>query len=551
MQMETLGQMFVESVKSHSDRPALGFVGEKAYSYLEMAYRVSALMQFLDERGIGKDDKVAILSTNQPNWGVAYFAIVSMGAVAVPILPDFHEDEISNILKHSEAKALLISQNLYKKVDTQMLASIPLLMLLDQYAEFTADTPENDLATLPTVLPTNRELPRLTPVAKDDLAAIIYTSGTTGKSKGVMLTHWNLVFTVMGCMKLHYIKSNDRILSLLPLSHTLENTVAFLLPIHAGASVWYMKKLPTPAVLLPALQIVKPTIVLSVPLIIEKIYKGKVLPNINKKLLTRKLYQYTPTRKLLNRVAGKKLLKTFGGHLEFFGIGGAKLDPGVEQFMLEANFPYAVGYGLTETAPLLAGFDVFKGRFQSTGHPIEGVTLKIHEPDPQSGEGEIWAKGDNVMKGYYKEPELTAEVITPDGWFRTGDLGCVDNEGFVFIKGRLKNMIVGASGENIYPEEIEAVINRFKHVLESLVVQEEGRLVAMVHFNREELESKFHHLKERAHHAIEQHLKELSAELHQFVNERVNKFSRIQQVITHHEPFEKTATKKIKRFLYK
>jgi long-chain acyl-CoA synthetase len=551
MSIETLGQMFNESVKHNSDQPALGFVNEKAYTYRETAYKVNALILFLKSKGISKDDKVAILSTNQPNWGVAYFAVVSMGAVVVPILPDFHEDEIGNILNHSNAKALLVSQNLYKKIDSQLLSSIPLLMLVDQFAVFEAHTPENELATLETSVEITNELPPLYPIQGNDLAAIIYTSGTTGKSKGVMLTHWNLVFTVMGCMKLHYIKPSDRILSMLPLSHTLENTVAFLLPFHAGASIWYMKKLPTPAVLLPALQVVKPTIILSVPLIIEKIYKGKVLPNINKKFITRKLYRYATTRKLLNRVAGKKLMKTFGGQLEFFGIGGAKLDPGVEQFMIEAKFPYAVGYGLTETAPLLAGFDVFQGRFQSTGHPVDGVTLKIHEPDPLSGEGEIWAKGDNVMKGYYKEPELTAEVITPDGWFRTGDLGCIDDEGFIYIKGRLKNMIVGASGENIYPEEIEAVINRFKHVLESVVIQEKGKLVARVHFNREELESKFQHLKEQAHHSIEQYLKELNAELHQFVNERVNKFSRIQQVITHSEPFEKTATKKIKRFLYK
>lgn len=289
---------------------------------------------------------------------------------------------------------------------------------------------------------------------------------------------------------------------------------------------------------------------LTVPLIIEKVYKGSVLPTINAKSITRRLYKFSPARKLLNRVAGKKLYKTFGGKLKFFGIGGAKLDPTVEKFLIEGKFPYAVGYGLTETAPLLAGFDSFKGKYQSTGPAMEGVTLKINNPDPVTGEGEIWAKGENVMKGYYKEPELTSEVLTEDGWFKTGDLGAFDADGYLFIKGRLKNMIVGASGENIYPEEIEAIINRFQYVLESVVVQQKGKLVAMVHFNMEELSARFESLKEQASQLIDNHVEELKKELQYYVNSKVNKFSKLQMVVLQPEPFEKTATKKIKRFLY-
>lgn len=551
MSIETLGLLFSESAKSNHLRPALGFVGEPFLTYGEVEKQVKSLMAYLEANNIIKGDKVAILSTNQPNWGVAYFAIVSMGAVAVPILPDFHEDEIENILLHSETKALFISNGLFSKLKTNLLEKLSLVVLIESFTTITAFTPMADFPKLPSSVKVGSSPLKEYAVEKDDLASIIYTSGTTGKSKGVMLSHWNLVFTVLGSMKMHKVKNVDRIISLLPLSHTLENTVAFLLPIHAGASISYMKKPPTPSVLLPALLEVKPTIVLSVPLIIEKIYKGKILPNINAKAITRRLYKFAPTRKLLNKVAGKKLMKTFGGKLEFFGIGGAKLDPSVERFMLEANFPYAIGYGLTETAPILAGFDAFQGKFQSTGPAMEGVTLKINQPDPVTGEGEIWAKGDNVMKGYYKEPELTAEVITNDGWFRTGDLGCFDDSGFLYIKGRLKNMIVGASGENIYPEEIEAVINRFKHVLESVVVQKKGKLVAMVHFNIEELQLKYQHLKDHTGQYVDQHIQELLVELHEFVNSRVNKFSRIQQVVYQMEPFEKTATKKIKRFMYK
>jgi long-chain acyl-CoA synthetase len=253
---------------------------------------------------------------------------------------------------------------------------------------------------------------------------------------------------------------------------------------------------------------------------------------------------------MLHRVAGKQLYKSFGGELKFFGIGGAKLDGVVERFLRDAKFPYAIGYGLTETSPVLAGTRPFKGTWQSTGPALKGVELKIHDPDPVTGEGEIWAKGDNVMKGYYKEPGITAEVLTEDGWFRTGDLGSFDKKNYLYIKGRLKNMIVGASGENIYPEEIESVINNFPNVIESVVIQQKGRLVALVHFNMEELEKKFQHLKEEISDKLETTLDEMREELHAYVNARVNSFSQLKAVVVYSEPFEKTATQKIKRFIY-
>jgi len=546
MVIDTLGAMFNESVKQNASKLALGFVGERALTYHEVFQKVNSVIAFLESKGIEKGDKIGILSTNQPNWGIAYFAIVSMGAVVVPILPDFSESEIENVLTHAEVKALFVSENLYRKIDNEKLPNLELIMLVDNFSEIS----HNGIFDQPSF--TNEDiLPQKEyRVEKDDLASIIYTSGTTGKSKGVMLSHWNLTFTVKGSGKIHNITSKDRLLSILPLSHTYENTVAFLLPFAGGATIWYLRKPPVPSVLMPALLEVKPTIMLSVPLIIEKVYKGKVLPSINSKVATRILYKFAPTRKLLNLVAGKKLMATFGGCVEFFGIGGAKLDPTVEKFLIEAKFPYAIGYGLTETSPLLAGFDSFKGKYQTTGPAMDGVTLKINNPDPITGEGEIWAKGDNVMKGYYKEPELTADVITPEGWFRTGDLGCFDKTGYLSIRGRLKNMIVGASGENIYPEEIEEIINRFKHVLESVVVQKKGKLVAMVHFNMEELESKYAYLKDQANQYVENYLNELTKELQLYVNSKVNKFSKVQLVVAQIEPFEKTATKKIKRFLY-
>ena len=317
-----------------------------------------------------------------------------------------------------------------------------------------------------------------------------------------------------------------------------------------GSCVYYLRKPPTPAVLLPALAEVKPTMMLTVPLIIEKIYFNKILPAFRDNLTIKLLYKIPFLRKILNKTAGKKLVKTFGGELKFYGIGGAKLNRTVEKFLIEAKFPYAIGYGLTETSPLLAGTNPELSVFESTGPAIEGVELKINNPDIKTGEGEIWAKGPNVMKGYYKEPDMTKEVLTPDGWFKTGDLGAFDQNNNLFIKGRLKNMIVGASGENIYPEEIESIINNFRFVVESLVVQQKGKLVALVHINMEELEKKYQNLKQDMTKQLEDKVDEVLNELQEYVNSQVNKFSQINKVVLQPVPFQKTATQKIKRFLY-
>jgi long-chain acyl-CoA synthetase len=289
---------------------------------------------------------------------------------------------------------------------------------------------------------------------------------------------------------------------------------------------------------------------LTVPLIIEKIYFNKILPTFRDKLILKLLYKIPLIRKKLNAAAGKKLLKTFGGELKFYGIGGAKLNKMVERFLIEAKFPYAIGYGLTETSPLLAGSNPQKAVFESTGPAIEGIELIINNPDKKAGEGEIWARGPNIMKGYYKEPTMTKEVLTPDGWFKTGDLGALDRNNNLFIKGRLKNMIVGASGENIYPEEIESIINNFRFVVDSLVVQQKGKLVALVQINMEELEKKYQILKQDMTRQFEDKVDDVLNELQDYVNSQVNKFSQIQKVVLQSVPFQKTATLKIKRFLY-
>jgi len=540
MTKRTFPALLESTVEKHAGSVAFGFVGEKPVTYGEVALQVSALMAMLENAGIGKGDKVAILSTNMPNWGIAYFAITSMGAVAVPILPDFSPAEVNNIVSHSETKLIFASAALMVK--TELLPKNVSKVLIE---DFSVVHSEKSFSFRPGSVPANKY-----EVEENDLGVIIYTSGTTGRSKGVMLSHLNICIDAYGASVIQPIDHTDRFLSVLPLSHTYENTLGLVLPVSHGASVWYLRKPPTAPVLLPALQEIKPTIMLTVPLIIEKIYFNKIVPTMNSKAITKVLFKFAPTRKLLSKVAGKKLMETFGGALKFYGVGGAKLNRTVERFLIEARFPYAIGYGLTETAPLIAGFGPFRGTWESTGPAMTGVTLKINNPDPVTGEGEIWAKGDNIMLGYYKEPEITREVLTDDGWFKTGDLGIMDNKGTLFIKGRLKNMILSSTGENIYPEEIESVINNFSHVIESLVIEKKGKLVAMVHLNMEELESKYHSMKHEMSRKLDDFINDTLQELQEYVNSQVGKGSRLAMVVLQPEPFQKTPTLKIKRFLY-
>jgi len=539
----TFPAMFNETVQKFGKYNAYAFVGEEPKSYETVNKEIRALIAFLEKNGICPGDKVAILSTNMPNWGVAFFSITFMGAVVVPILPDFSNTEVGNVLEHSGAKAIFISTSLLPRIEGFKSEYLKTAILIEDFSLIFSEkgSSEFNSSTLPV---------RNYEVEEEDLASIIYTSGTTGRSKGVMLTHKNISFNALKGRKLQPIDENDRFLSVLPLSHTYENTLGLILPMLCGSCVYYLRKPPTPAVLLPAFAEIKPTLMLTVPLIIEKIYFNKIMPAFRDKLILKLLYKIPLFRKILNKAAGKKLLKTFGGELKFYGIGGAKLNKTVEKFLIEAKFPYAIGYGLTETAPLLAGANPQKSLFESTGPAIEGIELIINNPDKKTGEGEIWAKGPTVMKGYYKEPEMMKEVLTPDGWFKTGDLGTLDRNNYLFIKGRSKSMIVGASGENIYPEEIESIINNFRFVVESLVVQQQGKLVALVHINMEELEKKYQSLKQDMTRQFEDKVDEVLNELQVYVNSQVNKFSQIQKVVLQHDPFQKTATLKIKRFLY-
>lgn len=541
-------------VSKYAQNNALGYVDEKPMTYAQMGKQIEAVKVFLEALEIKPGDRVVIYSQNMPNWGVVYFALQCMGVVAVPVLPDFNSFELQNVLQHSEAKAIFISKSLEFRLKEIKIDFVDTIVRIDNFEVIEAKKQN-------VVFEKNAESTKSYSTDENKLAILLYTSGTTGDSKGVMLSQKNVIINAFQADGMQEILEHDKFLSVLPLSHTYENTIGLILPILKGAFISYLTKPPVASVLLPAMQKVRPDIMLTVPLIIEKVFKASILPTIQKKTATRLMHKYKLTRKLVYRIAGKKLYQSFGGNLKFFGIGGAKLDPVVEQFLRDAKFPYAVGYGLTETAPILAGSNPSQTKFQAIGPKAIMCELKINNPDPKTGEGEIWAKGPNVMLGYYKNEEKTREVLTEDGWFKTGDLGVYDKQGWLSHKGRLKNMIVGANGENIYPEEIESLINNFRHVVESIVLQQKGKLVALVHFDREELELKLKEFKsdisnkvddkiEEISQKVDKTIEELAEELQQYINARVNKFSRIQLLVVHSDPFQKTATKKIKRYLY-
>ena len=530
---QTLAELYEHSTTAFSRRTVFGFVDgdSQRYTYGQFRETCDNLSRVLSNFGIGASDKVAILSENKPNWSVAFFAATAFGRIAIPMLPELSHDEVENILAHSEAKAVFVSRHQLAKLSKETIDRLNLVIDIDDFSFIKADSTTYTCDGKVAV-----------PVALD-IAAIIYTSGTTGNAKGVMLSHRNFCTNIMSSWYSYRIRRKDVMMSILPLAHTYEMSIGMLYPFAMGARVAYIQKAPTPSVLLAALKKVRPTAMLSVPLIIEKIYKSSVIPTVRNSRFLSWLKENMPG--LLYLMIGIKLKSTFGGRIRFFGIGGAKLDPTVEAFLKKARFPYAIGYGLTETAPLICAASPRQTRVGSTGKPVPGIETKLADINPETGEGEILVKGSNVMLGYYKDYERTASVLGTDGWFRTGDLACADAKGNFYIKGRLGSLILGASGENIYPEEIEAVINSMDGIGESLVVQRDGKLVALVQFNDNvidwDLEGKDKFIED---------LEAKKAAILEFVNSRVSNFSRIRSVEVQKEPFVKTATHKIKRFMY-
>lgn len=538
MRLNTLYEVLHESIKKFSDHIALSQWQGEEITYSQVGERVAQLQETLVSAGLNPGDRVAILSSNMPNWGISYFAVTTAGYVAVPILPDFTTEDLDRIIEHSETKALLVSDKLYNKVSKTTTDKLNIVIRTKNLSIISQRVKEQGSTAIP---------------KPEDLAAIIYTSGTTSSPKGVMLSHYNISAQTWLIEPLFRLKDDDVLLSVLPLSHTYECSLGLVYAFSAGCHMVYLDKAPTVSVLTSALKEVRPTIMIIVPLIIEKIYRARVLAKFTSNAFWRSLYKVGFMRRYLHRVAGKKLLKFFGGRIRFLGIGGAKLDTNAEKFLYEAKVPYAIGYGLTETAPLLAGAVGDMVRIGSTGPILKGIEARIENVNLETGQGEIVVKSPSQMMGYYKNEEATREVMTSDGWFRTGDLGCFDEDGWLYIKGRLKNMIVGPSGENIYPEDIETVLNSHVFISESVVTEQEGHLVALVHFDKEAIEARYEELVDKwkqTKQEWERFKDETMAEIKEYVNARVNRNSRITEVVEEEEEFVKTPTKKIRRFLY-
>lgn len=550
---DTIADIPARGALLYCDMPALGMAGGSAITYKELELQSRRAAARLMAMNVRTGDRVLILSENRPEWGIASFAVARAGAVAVPVLTDFSADQIRAIAEHSGATVAYASSKQEGK-----LAGLGLHVLAIK-----------DLSRLPTADDSGVAFiqPEIRP---SDLAAIVYTSGTTGAPKGVMLTHANYLSDALACRPVISLRTDDVALSILPLAHTYEYTIGFLIPMMSGASVRYLDRPPSSSVLLPALAAVRPTIVLSVPLVIEKIYRAAVQPGLER--LT--LYRSPMARRLLERLAGAKLRRSFGGRLRFFGIGGAPLDPEVERFLLSARFPFAIGYGLTETAPIIVAAAVGKTGPRLTGTALPGADIVIADAKQEDGGrevGELRVKGPMVFSGYYKDPARTADAFDQNGYFRTGDLASRDEGGRIRLRGRLKTMILGPTGENIYPEDVEAVLNSSPWVAESLVYGGEDGLAALIMLKPELVEelgacvvdgmkgaeraaarwgavigAAILSAEKSAEKAVVRVLDAVRRE----TNARLAGFSRLSRVYAQTEPFEKTPTQKIKRYLY-
>ncbi len=540
MTKTTLHELVKGSLARYSKNIAYSMFEREEITYEEVGSRIADVREILVSSGLSSGDKVVILSSNMPNWGVCYFAVTTSGMVAVPLLPDFTNDDLDMLIEHSGAKAMLVSDKLYTRISKRIINNLNVVVRTKNLGVIS-----------------QREVSQrgsITEPKPDDLAVILYTSGTTSKPKGVMLTHHNLVSQIKLLEDMFPIDEKDSFLSVLPLSHTYESSLGLIYPFAWGAKATYLDRPPTASTLMPALKKVKPTALLIVPLIIEKIFRSQVQAKFSSTPFWRSICKVGFIRNYLYKVAGKKLMKVFGGRLRFLAIGGAKLDTETEKFLYIGKIPYGIGYGLTETAPLLAGAVPGTTLVGSAGYAAKSVTLRLDNIDPVTKQGEIVAQSPCVMRGYYKNEEATREAFTKDGWFRTGDLGEFASDGRLYIMGRLKNMILGPSGENIYPEEIENVLNSHRYIAESIVTEKEGRLVALVNFDTDAIEAKMEELREEWEETLvswERRRDEILKEIQDYVNAKVNRFSKISEVLEEKDDFVKTPTQKIKRYLYK
>ncbi len=536
-----------ESIKKNWEKEALSNYREKGYSYKQIAEMMAKQHIAFREYGIKEGDKVALLGRNSANWCAMYLAVVTYGAVIVPILPDFKPDDLHNIINHSDSKLLFIDDKIWELLDQEKLKEIKCVKSLDTFemimsrsdmiTEIYMNLDDKFKRTFPSFSPADI---KFSGVDNEKLAVISYTSGTTGFSKGVMIPHRSLAANIRYAQTNMPLEPGDPVVSFLPLAHTYGCAFEFLFPFTYGCHITILTKTPSPQVLIQAFKEIRPRLILSVPLVIEKVYKKQILPVISKPAMKVMLKVPGINRVLFKKVR-EKLETSFGGRFKELVIGGAAFNSDAEKFFKKIGLRFSIGYGMTECGPLIS-YDGWKtARIASCGKPVDTLEVKIDSPDQQKTVGEIILRGDNVMLGYYKNEKATREVIDEDGWMHTGDLGVIDKDGYIYIKGRSKDMLLGPSGKNIYPEEIESQINNYRYVTEAVVISEDDKLVGLIYPDYEAL---------RTAGIGEDGLAAALDEIRRDVNNRLPDYMAVTKFRVHPEEFAKTPKRSIKRYLY-
>ncbi|TVQ19174.1 MAG: long-chain fatty acid--CoA ligase [Bacteroidetes bacterium] len=549
MMKEKLVDLIQDSIRKNWDNKAMTNYGGDSITYSDMAKKIIHLHTLFEECKVQKGDKVALVGKNSINWTAVYLASVTYGAVVVPILPDFKPNDIHHIVNHSDSIMLFAADNIYENLESNQMLDVKVTFSLNDFSLLYVD---NSLKAETLMSAINvgfqKKLENLTgaavfqlpSVGNESLAVFSYTSGTTGFTKGVMITHNNLVANLIYANNNMPLRPGDDIVCFLPLAHAYGCAFEFLWPFTIGAHITFLTKTPSPQIILKAFKEIRPRLILAVPLIMEKIYKKQILPALGKSSIKLMLKLPLLSTVIENKIK-KKLTDSFGGNFHEIVIGGAPLSSEVEDFLHRIKFPFSIGYGMTECAPLISYASWDKTKLRSAGKPVDSLEIKIDSPDPYNEAGEILLRGENIMQGYYKNPEATRAALEPDGWMHTGDLGLIDRDNFVYIKGRSKSMILGPSGQNIYPEEIEARYNNLPFVQESLVTEKDNKLIILIYPDHENAD------KEGLN---DEDLKKVFEEHRRFLNQNMPTYMGVSAVRIFSEEFEKTPKKSIKRFLY-
>lgn len=533
-----LVSIFENAIRDNWKFRSLSDYGGSSYTYKDVGGRILEIHQIFNNAGVKKGDKIALLGKNSASWGIIYLATVTYGAVIVPILPDFKPADSQYIINHSDSVVLFVENYIFEALDRQSMTQLNLILRIqDLSVLFSREASPETGYILPDIHPEDIHFPEST---DEDVAVISYTSGTTGFSKGVVLQHKNLLGNILYAHRNMPLNPQNKILSFLPLAHTYGCAFEFLFPFTLGCDITFLTKTPSPKIIIQAFQEICPELILSVPLVIEKIYKAQLIPVLRKPAM--KILTHIP---IINQFVFKKIREkmchVFGGNFRELVIGGAPFNSEAERFFSRIHFPFTVGYGMTECGPLISYASWKTTKVGASGRIVDELEIKIDSEDPIRKVGEILVRGSHVMLGYYKNEDATRQVIDPDGWLHTGDLGVLDKHGNIFIKGRSKSMILGPSGKNIYPEELESILNNRFLVMESLVIDRDQKLVALIYPDADAME--------KAGVTKEQLPDLFKAYIHD-LNHRVPKYMIVNDFEIHPTEFEKTPKRSIKRFLY-